>query len=356
MANSAVRGVARNSAGAAVGSPTVTVYQSGTLTLASIFDDVGGAKANPFTGDTDAEWEFYAPAWSLFDVKVEAAGFTTWNKRVRVGGTGDHGELSGLADNDHPQYGLLAGVQTWTAQQTFQAPVILNNSFNSRLEMQIGGVPRGHLYTNGSTFDVILASLNADGTTVNASVSLLAGVVTVAGTFRTALAGGTEVAKFSRTDSGTCWITVQSEGTTNRADLRLGGGNKTWAFAARGDSTFAFTSITDATFPFVAEASAPTDSLRIAASGVALFGSGSFGGASKALFVGDATTAPTSAPTGGVIVFSSGSRLQVRETSSNRYLVQAAASTKTTAGAPYTNDGYVEVVINGTIRRLMTTA
>ncbi len=39
-----------------------------------------------------------------------------------------------------------------------------------------------------------------------------------------------------------------------------------------------------------------------------------------------------------------------------RHLVQADASTKTTAGAPYTNDGYVTVVINGTSRRLMTTA
>ena len=39
----------------------------------------------------------------------------------------------------------------------------------------------------------------------------------------------------------------------------------------------------------------------------------------------------------------------------NRYLVQAAASTKTTAGAPYTNDGYVTVVINGTAVKLMTT-
>jgi hypothetical protein len=36
-----------------------------------------------------------------------------------------------------------------------------------------------------------------------------------------------------------------------------------------------------------------------------------------------------------------------------RFLVQAAAATKTTAGAPYTNDGYIEVVINGTaVKRL----
>lgn len=39
-----------------------------------------------------------------------------------------------------------------------------------------------------------------------------------------------------------------------------------------------------------------------------------------------------------------------------RYVVQAAASTKTTAGAPYTNDAYVEMVVNGTTIRVMTTA
>ncbi len=40
----------------------------------------------------------------------------------------------------------------------------------------------------------------------------------------------------------------------------------------------------------------------------------------------------------------------------NRYLVQAVASTKTIAGAPYTNDGYVTMTINGTDVRVMTTA
>ena len=40
----------------------------------------------------------------------------------------------------------------------------------------------------------------------------------------------------------------------------------------------------------------------------------------------------------------------------NRYLVQAVASTKTIAGAPYTNDGYVTITINGTDIKVMTTA
>lgn len=42
--------------------------------------------------------------------------------------------------------------------------------------------------------------------------------------------------------------------------------------------------------------------------------------------------------------------------STNRFIVQAAASTKTTAGAPYTNDGYVTITINGTDVKVLTTA
>jgi len=38
-----------------------------------------------------------------------------------------------------------------------------------------------------------------------------------------------------------------------------------------------------------------------------------------------------------------------------RFVVQAVASTKTTAGAPYTNDGYATITINGTDIRVMTT-
>lgn len=50
-------------------SATVTVYLSGTLTLASIFSDESGtAKANPFTANTDASWSFYAAA-GRYDIK-----------------------------------------------------------------------------------------------------------------------------------------------------------------------------------------------------------------------------------------------------------------------------------------------
>lgn len=53
----------------------------------------------------------------------------------------------------------------------------------------------------------------------------------------------------------------------------------------------------------------------------------------------------------------SGSRFTLTESDLvERFILQAATSVKTTAGAPYTNDGYITVVINGTSIKLMTTA
>jgi hypothetical protein len=50
-------------------------------------------------------------------------------------------------------------------------------------------------------------------------------------------------------------------------------------------------------------------------------------------------------------------RFQVVESdASRRFVVQATNATKTTAGAPYTNDGYVTLTINGTAVKVMTTA
>lgn len=110
MANSVLRGVARDSAGNAISEPTVTVYEVGTETLATIFADAAGtAKVNPFTGDTDGEWEFYAAPGDAVTVLIEADGFDSWEKDLTVTGTGDHGALAGIADDDHAQYLLLAG-------------------------------------------------------------------------------------------------------------------------------------------------------------------------------------------------------------------------------------------------------
>jgi hypothetical protein len=55
---------------------TVTVYLSGTLTLATIYsDNVGTSLSNPFTADTTGAWAFYA-ANGRYDVSLTGGGIT----------------------------------------------------------------------------------------------------------------------------------------------------------------------------------------------------------------------------------------------------------------------------------------
>jgi hypothetical protein len=81
-------------------------------------------------------------------------------------------------------------------------------------------------------------------------------------------------------------------------------------------------------------------------------------GLQRGIFIGNATASAAGNPTGGGYLFVESGRFKIRETDtgSNNFIVHAAASTKTTAGAPYANDGYVTVIINGTAVKLMTTA
>ena len=57
---------------------------------------------------------------------IEDSAAANAKKRVQVGnlpggGVTEHGALTGLGDDDHPQYGALAQAETWAALQTFSA-------------------------------------------------------------------------------------------------------------------------------------------------------------------------------------------------------------------------------------------
>jgi hypothetical protein len=56
---------------------TVTVYQAGTTTLATIYaDKINTPKANPFFADATGSWNFYGPA-GYYDVQFSGNGITT---------------------------------------------------------------------------------------------------------------------------------------------------------------------------------------------------------------------------------------------------------------------------------------
>lgn len=68
----------RDNAGNAISGATVTVYQAGTLTPATIYesdsnDTPVSAKPNPFTTDANGYWCFAAPVGD-YDIKIEGAG------------------------------------------------------------------------------------------------------------------------------------------------------------------------------------------------------------------------------------------------------------------------------------------
>ena len=75
---SIVQGVALDSNGNALASPSVTVYTANTTTTVSIYSDKAAAtvKANPFTGDAAGRWSFYV-ATGTYDLKF-VAGTTTY--------------------------------------------------------------------------------------------------------------------------------------------------------------------------------------------------------------------------------------------------------------------------------------
>jgi hypothetical protein len=82
---------------------------------------------------------------------------------------------------------------------------------------------------------------------------------------------------------------------------------------------------------------------------------GSYGNGKGVVFLRDCNTAPNATSTNGHTFYSESGRAKVRE-DENDFLVLANAATKVVAGAPYANDGYVVVRINGTNYKMMTTA
>jgi hypothetical protein len=107
-----------------VGSPrtaTITVYNAGTVVLASIWADAAGTivKDNPFTTDVLGRFQFFATAGN-YDVQVSGSGITTYKIENQPLGT------TGLTEGDTPTFaGLnLTGLLTVNVLGAADAPTI----------------------------------------------------------------------------------------------------------------------------------------------------------------------------------------------------------------------------------------
>jgi len=72
------RGVARDEAGNAIGGASVSVFQEGTTTEATIYSDpaLTTTISNPITTDASGVYEFWIVA-GIYDIQIAATGFTT---------------------------------------------------------------------------------------------------------------------------------------------------------------------------------------------------------------------------------------------------------------------------------------
>lgn len=96
--------------------------------------------------------------------------------------------------------------------------------------------------------------------------------------------------------------------------FRLVTSARAWALRQT-TAALAFRDITGAVEPLVLLNGAPTNSIRVDANGVGLFGVGSFGGGVGVLFLANRTTAPSSNPVAGGIPYTEAGALKYRGSS-----------------------------------------
>lgn len=144
---------------------TITVYQTGTLTLASIFsDEIGTTKSNPFTANSDASWSFYI-AQGRYDIKFSGTGiivpFTLSDVFVESGGGGGGGAVTSV-------FGRTGDVVYQTGDVPYAGLNFTGSNFNSITTRSASDLNAGTL--PDATFPAILPAVSGQNlTTLNAS-------------------------------------------------------------------------------------------------------------------------------------------------------------------------------------------
>lgn len=206
---------------------TVTVYVSGTTTLATIYSDESSTpKANPFVADSTGAWFFYG-AVGRYDTKFSGGGITTpYTKSglwVVVPGGGGGGGVSGSGTTDRiPKWSSTSSISNSIIGQTGTSEIyLLNGRWNLKSTTQqvievanegttgttqnylakLTGAPSTAIVTGTSDTSGILGIVVANaGTTGSAEIA-------VAGTFACTFDGGTTAGNYvvpSMTTAGQC--------------------------------------------------------------------------------------------------------------------------------------------------------
>lgn len=293
MALYQLKRIVRDSEGDVVPSVQVTVKEGGTATNATIYSDaVGTGKANPFTSGADGRYEFWVDEGVTIDLDFAKTGYTIASEDSitvpRV--SGDHGDFSGLADDDHPQYALLAG--------RAGGQVILQG-----IELEGG---------------VTVNDLNVDVDFLVKALGGLIGLFVDGANGRAAVGTTTPTLEFEVVSAGQSRIEARSTLDTF-AYLQLTNTVQSWRFQTQPDASGKEFRIVDVTNsfkrPFVIVPNSSNDALTIAPSGLAVGAAGSFGSGVGVIFLANRTTAPTTNPTGGGILYCEAGALKFRGSS-----------------------------------------
>lgn len=166
----------RLSSGATVANPTVTVYNSGTVVLAPIFSDEGvTVKANPFTGDFNGQFYFYA-ADGDYDIVI-------------TGGTPDIGTYVLAVEH----FEDLAGVAAAAAITTLNAQVGAVQTLvvgTAGADFNIASAANVHTFNLPTASNTKRGALSAaDWTVFNSKIGDLNGLTNVAQTFAIGASG-----------------------------------------------------------------------------------------------------------------------------------------------------------------------
>lgn len=279
--------IVRDSEGDVVPSVQVTVNQGGTSTLQTIYADAAGTgKANPFVSGSDGRYELWVDEGVTIDLDFAKTGFTIPSEDgLTVPSLSeDHGELAGLTDDDHAQYAFLAG--------------------RSGGQSLTGGTAAGDDLTLSSTSDATKGTISAGGTLHVDEVNVRVGVGTSSPSKR-----------FHVMSSDAVTSRVESSGANN-ADLEIVNTSSLWSIRNAVDGSLrVFVAATGGAGALRITSAAPNLSTVLDASGVAFFGAGSFGSGVGVFFLANRTTAPTTNPTGGGILYVEAGALKYRGSS-----------------------------------------